>query len=109
MSKLSNIKEINPEVEETPELVENAEAYDKLHALKALHDTEGGKVLVNSLVSDAVARIHYIRGGYATLTHQQLITAISQIDVYLDTAKALMNAADGMRLLDEQIEEALSE
>lgn len=109
MSKLSKLKEANPELEVTPELADNTETYDKVHDLKALYDTPGGKVLVKSLVDDAVSRLHMIRGNCGTMTHQELIKNLMQIDVYLDTAKSLMDAEEAMKLLDAEIEEALRE
>ena len=109
MSKLTQLKEDNPELEVTPELVDNTEMYDKVHDLKVLYDTRGGKVLVQAMITDALSKLHFIRGNYGTLTHQELIKNISQIDVYLDTAKSLMDAEQSMKLLDEEITEALRE
>lgn len=107
MSELSKLKEQNPELEITPELADAAEAYDTVKDLKVLYGTPGGKLLVKTLVSDAVSRLHTIRGNCGTMTHQELLKNLMQIDVYLDTAKSLMDAEEAMKLLDAEIEEAL--
>ena len=109
MSRLVRIKEQQPEALSNGVVVDIAEQADQLQELKALYDTDGGKVLVKLLVQDAINSVHMLRGSYRTATHTELITMIAALDAHLSTAQLLLSAKDGVAILDAELDEALRE
>lgn len=109
MNKVNQIKKVAPELLEKQEVLDAAQQYDDLHKLKALYDTEGGKLLAKTLVDDAVGRLHVLRANAGSLTRDELVAGLTRIDIALDTARSLMNAKEAMKLLDAELEAALSE
>lgn len=109
MSRLSRIKQDAPDKAELTEVVDLAEQADKLQDLKALHDTDGGKVLVRLLLTDVVNNVKRLCSSYRSATHVELMATIASIESNLDTAKLLIGAEEGMKVLDAELEDALRE
>lgn len=109
MKRLSKLKEEKPEVLSNPQVFDLAEQADKLQELKALYDTDGGKQLVKLLVQDVVYRVNGLCSAYKTMSHTELITTIADMDAHLSTARLLMNAKEGVAIIDAELEEALRE
>lgn len=109
MNRLNKIKEDSPDLLDDPHIVEMAEQSDIVHDLKALHDTAGGKQLVKLLIEDTIGVVHRLCGGYTTMSHTELIALCAQLDSKLSTAKLLIDAKDVVKVLDEELEEALRE
>lgn len=109
MNKVNQIKKVAPELLDNQEVRDAAEQYDNLHKLKALYDTEGGKFLVKTLMQEVVGRLYNLRSNAATLTRDELVAGLTRIDIALDTAKSLMDAEEAMKLIDVELQEALSE
>jgi len=77
---------------------------EKLHSIKALGDTPGGKVLVDLLMQDVVAIVYKLQN------HPENRDALcTELQVTLALAKLIINSEDSEKVLKEQIEEALRE
>lgn len=109
MSHLAKLKENNPDAMEDGFLVDLAESADSVHAIKAIADQEGGKVLVRLLLKDVVNAVNTLRTGYATLTHTELIAHCATLNERINLAKLLINAEESEKALDKAIAEALAE
>ena len=90
-----------------PELDEMVEESDKLHAIKVVLDQEGGKMLVDSLLTDTISSIELLTREYRTLSHADLIVNIARIEVYLSFVRTLYTARDNENQLNEYIKERL--
>jgi hypothetical protein len=109
MKRLEKIKDEQPEALSNQTVFDLAEQADQLQELKALYDTTGGKLLVDLLVQDASYRIQQLCAGYKTMTHTDMIALVADIDTHLATAKLLLNAKQGVQILDAELQEALRE
>lgn len=104
-----DLKESNPEAYAQPHIQDLVEQSDRLHTLKALADTDGGKELIKLLVQDTVNSLHALRANYRSATHTELIAIISNMAAHYDTARLLFNAEENEQAADEQLEEALTD
>jgi len=91
------------------DLLSLAEQAAKLHTLKALADTDGGKELVGLLIKDVLYCVGTLRGQYKTASHMELVATIASMDAHLATAQLLLNSKDNLKIVDDQLEEALRE
>jgi hypothetical protein len=109
MSRVNKIKAEAPDLLERPEVLDAATHADELHALKTLYDTDGGKMLVDLLLKDVVYAVRNLSACYKTATHTELIAIIAKLSSDLDTAKLLLNAKEGLEILDKELQEALND
>lgn len=109
MSKVSKIKEEAPELLENQEVMDLAEQADKLHDFKALYDTPGGKALVHQLLTSTRQNIFRLIGMYKTASDIEIRSIIAAIDTELNTARLLINAKEGMEVLEKDLTDILSE
>ena len=86
-----------------------AEDADKLHDLKTVFDMEGGKVLVDALISDVVNAVSKLSSNYSELTRDQLVSVAAHISVNLALARTLTRSTENLKYADEALKEALSE
>ena len=87
-----------------PHILSLMQDEDKLHSIKALGDTPGGKVLVELLMQDVVNIVYKLQNNPGD--RDALCT---ELQVTLALAKLIINAEDSEKVLKEQIEEALRE
>jgi hypothetical protein len=109
MKRLSKLQTETPEVLSNPDVFDLAEQADRLQELKALYDTEGGKQLVKLLVQDASIRMQQLCGSYKTMSHMDIVSVIADIDAHMATARLLLNAKEGVAILDAELQDALRE
>ena len=109
MKRLSKLKEEQPEALSNPQIFDLAEQADQLQELKAVYDTEGGKQLVKLLTESAVAEVNRLCAGYRTMTRDEMVTSITTMDAHLSTARLLINAKEGVAIIDAELKEALRE
>jgi hypothetical protein len=109
MSRLSKVKEKNPELLTNPEVVDLAQQADHLHDIKALAESNGGKALVKILFTDVVHSVRKLGGMYTTATHAELVSQIARMDAHLSTARLIVNAKDNLEYLDSELAEMLRE
>lgn len=85
------------------------EQQDKLHDLKALYDTPGGKHLVSLYMTDVAGIVHQLCNGYKDMDLTKLHALCAEMNVHLTTARLLMNAKESEETIKQQLEEALAE
>jgi hypothetical protein len=109
MTRLQQLRESRPELLSDEQTVTLAEQADNLHDIKGLADTDGGKRLVEILMTDAVSSFYRACSSYRTATHLELIALLADVSSKLDTAKLLINSKEGMEYLDAELNRALRE
>lgn len=92
-----------------PALLEAMEDADRLHALKVVLDQEGGRMLVDAMMTDAIATINKLIGGYrdSDVTETQLRAWCAQLDINLSTVRTLKSAQSGEKDINDWIQEEL--
>lgn len=86
-----------------------ADDADKLHDLKAIFDMEGGKMLVDALITDVVGSVDRLASGYADLTRDEFASLAAHISVNLALARTLTRSTENLKYADEALKDALSE
>ena len=87
-----------------PHILSLVQDEDRLHSIKALGDTVGGKVLVELLMKDVVDIVYKLQNQ-----PENRDALCIELQVTLTLAKLIINAEDSEKVLKEQITEALSE
>jgi hypothetical protein len=82
---------------------------DKVAALSALADTEGGKVLIKSLMQDIMSDVDRISNGYKILTTQEFIGIGASLKTNIDMVRVLSRAKENKNFLEELLEKELQE
>lgn len=99
---MSRIKESkNPEVKE---IIADLDAVTKINVVA---ESEGGKVLVKSLISDVIRCVDTLAGGYSTLTIQQFVSLSADMKTKLDIVRVLTKSGKNKKFLEELLEEAI--
>jgi len=93
----------------TQEVEETADQLDKAHALDVLAQSEGGKVLVEALLSDAVSDISVITSRYKVLSHSELVTYCASLGATLLVMQSITRSKRNKDALKDQLEEMLKE
>lgn len=109
MNRVNKIKEDAPELLDNQEVMDAAMQADKLHDLKALYDTPGGKALVKQLLSSTRSHIFNLIATYKTASDIELRARIAAIDTELNVARVLINAQEGLEVLEQELTDILSE
>ena len=78
-------------------------------ALEALGNSEGGKILVESLLSDALNDIESLTGGYKKLSHIELLSLCASLEKSLDTVRAIKRASKNKNMAKDALEEIIGE
>ena len=89
--------------------IDLAEQADKLQDIKALGDTNGGKELVNLLLTDAVNAARKMANNYTTYSQNDFIAQCATIRANTDLARLILSAEDNLEYLDEQIAQLLAQ
>ena len=101
---LENIKN-----NEDPAIKSIADDLDKITAISALNNMEGGKILVYGLIKDIVSNVHTLIASHKDLTLQEFVTLSAEMKTKLDLAKALINSDKKKEDLNELLEQSLSD
>lgn len=70
----------------------SSDGQNKWECFKALHDQEGGKLLVAELTKDVERCVERIAGQYKTLTHIEFISLAAEIATKQQLARELTSA-----------------
>lgn len=81
----------------------------RISALEALKNSDGGKILIESCLQDVVSSIDTLRSGYTTLSHIELISHCARLKERLDLYRALINADNNKKIIEDALKEALLE
>lgn len=99
----------NPSLSNEDFLKEAAEDADRYHALKRVLDSEGGELLCESLIADAMRCFDAMAANHRTLNHAEFISLSAQAQSALTLARALTRAAENLKAADEALSDALRE
>jgi len=99
---MSRVKQLK---DERPDLVDLAEQADQLHDIKALHESNGGKALVELLMKDVVGVVHRL----TTAKPEERDALCERLKANLNLAKLIINAEDNEAHLDQMIADNLAE
>lgn len=76
-------------------------------ALETVYKSEGGKILVDALVSDIFSAIDSLANNVQTLTHIEMVAIICKLKERLDIVKVLTGAKSHKEVCEELLEEEL--
>lgn len=103
MSKTNRVsKEV---LEERPDLQDLVNEADKLHDIKALYDTDGGKQIVQLLLKDVVSTVHTITNAEP----EKMPQLAERLKANLNLVKLFVKAGENEEHLDNLIADALAE
>lgn len=81
-----------------------ADDLDKVAAISALADMEGGKVLVKSLIKDVMVDLDRISNGFKTLTNQEFIGIGASLKTNMEMIRVLSKAKENKKFLEDLLE-----
>lgn len=79
----------------------SSDGQNKWECFKALHDQEGGKLLVAQLNADVTRCVERIAGQYKTLTHTDFISLAAEIATKQQLARELTSASEKLDALNQ--------
>lgn len=91
------------------EIEDLKEDLKKALAVKSIKDTEGGKILLKSLMQDITTSITMITLGYESMPHTRFIGEAALLKSNIDLYRAISNADDNIEFMQNLLAEALSE
>jgi len=83
------------------EIIKDKEKYAKLEALA---NSEGGKLLLDTLKSDLKGSINTLIGNYRSTSHIEIICLIAQLESRLELYKRISNSSKNKALTIEELE-----
>lgn len=81
---------------------------DKFLALHLLADSDGGKIITQSLLSDVAAIVERLTVDYKTAPHFDLVRLCSDLNSKLSLYRALTRSENKLKQVEEIIKEALA-
>lgn len=78
-------------------------------ALEAIKNSEGGKLLIKSCLTDIISSVDTLRAGYVNLSHIELISHCARLKERLDLYRVLKNAKKNKDIIQGALTEALEE
>jgi hypothetical protein len=93
--------------EDETDIVDLADSVDKSHALDVLAQTEGARVLVDSIISDIISSVNVLSNRYKILSHIELVSHCADLHSNLAIMLAITRAEKNHQSLKSQLEEAL--
>ncbi len=79
-------------------------ALDRYHDLKALADTPGGRVLVDALLSDVVAKTDVLMSQHQSLSHIEMIALCASMKEKMDIVRVLTRAKSNLKELSDALQ-----
>ena len=73
--------------------------------LKALYDTDGGKLLVDTLMAQVVNMINQLSSGYKHMTLEEFISTSADLSTKLNMVRSLTKAKKNQEVLEELLKE----
>jgi hypothetical protein len=102
----SRLKALPPD-KRTQELEDQADQLDKMHALDVMAQTEGARVLVDSLVSDCITAINALANRYKTMPEMEMRAYCAELSVNLALMLSITRSKMNRKALEEALAEAL--
>lgn len=105
----ANIKKILKSDKITPEIADLADQADKTHALDVMAQTEGARVLVDTLVSDVITSISNLTSNYKRLPEMELRSICAEMSANLAIILAITRAKGNRKALEDNLKEILED
>lgn len=105
-------KSIKRRVSEAPDKAKAEETLadvEMYSALDAVATSEGGKLLIESLTTDALDDIDTLCEGYRKLPHAELIALCASLEKSLSTLRSLTRAGKQKKLAREMLEQVIGD
>ena len=97
----------NEVIKSNPELTSIADNLDRVSAIAAISEMEGGKLLINGLVQDIIGGVETVAALHKTMTLQEFISLGAAIKERMDLVKALTVANKNKEYLTELLDKEL--
>ena len=81
----------------------------KYAALESVKNSEGGQILITSLLSDMASSVDFLSSKYTSATHIELIASCAKLSERLALYRTLIRATKNKKLASLALEELLSE
>ncbi len=81
---------------------------DKYGSLEALANTDGGKVLIDSLKDDVVASIEEIMTRYKELSHTEFIALGASLEAKFNVIKSIDRSMENKELAKDYLKQILT-
>ena len=79
------------------------DALDEAKTWLILKQSKAGKIVINKLKEDIEHQIGKIAGSYGELTHIQLITEISKLEVRRNLLDNIIGSEEKVKILEEEL------
>lgn len=89
--------------------MENLKKQQKTYqSLNSLYNTDGGKVLVDSLIKDVLNSVEHLANQYKNMDVHEFQAICAEYSAKMALARTLTRAEHNLKVVDEAIEEGLS-
>lgn len=95
--------------EYTEEETDIARDLDAAAALYAVSTSQGGKALINALISDTVGVVDSLSNTYKEATHMELLSLCAELKTKLDLLRSLSRSKINKDFLEEILAEKLKD
>lgn len=92
-----------------PEVKEMLEDLGKVSSIEAFSLSEGGKVLVQSLVTDIISSVDTLCAKHSTLTTQEFVSICADMKSKIDLTRVISRAKKNKDYLEQLISGTLQE
>lgn len=79
----------------------------KYKALDSLRDTEGGKLVIETLRKSIVSEVSVLVSGYKEMPEQEMRARLAKISAYVPLVQSLLRAKVNKEGLEEELKESL--
>ena len=87
----------------------NQKEHERFLALNLLAETDGGKIVIASLLKDITMSVERLASDYRTATHFELVRHCSDLNSRLSLYRALTRAEENLKDIDAIIAESLKD
>lgn len=98
-----------PKEPDTSEIKEIKDELGTFTALEAVANSEGGKLLIATHMSDVVSIVDALGANYSTYQHTQLMAMCAEMKTKLDMVRTLTRAEKNKKFMQETLTAALQQ
>lgn len=81
---------------------------EKYKSLEVLADSDGGKILIETLNKDVINTVDWLASNFTEVNHTELIARCAVLKSSLATLRTLKNSKKNVELAEDALKEALS-
>lgn len=93
----------------TESINDTKKSLKKYSSIEVVSNTEGGKIIIDSIKSDIVSTIDEISSKYKTVSHTELIALSAKLSERLNILRIFNNAPKNKQLVKEELDFLLNE